>query len=60
MMLIGSREVMFTHPEMMLGPCIALVMIVKTFIFLSDAFQIAIDPRFSSKDNLRSVKKGVV
>ncbi|MDA5442038.1 ABC transporter permease, partial [Staphylococcus aureus] len=28
--------------------------------FLSDSLQVAIDPRISSKEKLRSVKKGVV
>ncbi len=46
---------MFTHPEMMFAPGIAIVIIVMAFNFLSDALQIAIDPRIS-KDKLRSVK----
>ena len=60
MMLNEARKVMFTHPEMMFAPGIAIVIIVMAFNFLSDALQIAIDPRISSKDKLRSVKKGVV
>ncbi|HEH5583755.1 TPA: ABC transporter permease [Staphylococcus aureus] len=60
MMLNEARKVMFTHPEMMFAPGIAIVIIVMAFNFLSDALQIAIDPRISSKDNLRSVKKGVM
>ena len=52
-----ARKVMFTHPEMMFAPGIAIVIIVMAFNFLSDALQIAIDPRISSKDKLRSVKK---
>ena len=57
MMLNEARKVMFTHPEMMFAPGIAIVIIVMAFNFLSDALQIAIDPRISSKDKLRSVKR---
>ncbi|MBM6639232.1 staphylopine uptake ABC transporter permease subunit CntC [Staphylococcus xylosus] len=60
MMLNEARKVMFTHPEMMFAPGIAIVIIVMAFNFLSDALQIAIDPRISSKEKLRSVKKGLV
>ena len=56
MMLNEARKVMFTHPEMMFAPGIAIVIIVMAFN-LSDALQIAIDPRISSKDKLRSVKR---
>ncbi len=45
MMLNEARKVMFTHPEMMFAPGIAIVIIVMAFNFLSDALQIAIDPR---------------
>ncbi|MDI3232182.1 staphylopine uptake ABC transporter permease subunit CntC [Staphylococcus pasteuri] len=60
MMLNEARKVMFTHPELMVTTGIVIVIIVMAFNFLSDALQVAIDPRISSKEKLRAVKKGVM
>ncbi|PHK50134.1 staphylopine uptake ABC transporter permease subunit CntC [Staphylococcus edaphicus] len=60
MMLNEARKVMFTHPEMMFAPGIAIIIIVMAFNFLSDALQIALDPRIELKQRLNSVKKGVM
>lgn len=60
MMLNEARKVMFTHPEMMLTTGIAIVIIVMAFNFLSDALQIAIDPRITSREKRRAMKKGVM
>jgi len=49
---------MFTHPEMMFAPAIAIVIIVMAFNFLSDAIQLAIDPRLSMVERRQAVKKG--
>lgn len=45
MMLNEAREVMFTRPELMLAPGLAIIIIVSTFNFLSDALQAALDPK---------------
>ena len=58
MMLNEARKVMFTHPEMMFAPAIAIVIIVMAFNFLSDAIQLAIDPRLSMVERRQAVKKG--
>ncbi|SCS67827.1 staphylopine uptake ABC transporter permease subunit CntC [Staphylococcus caeli] len=60
MMLNEARKVMFTHPEMMFAPAIAIVIIVMSFNFLSDALQVALDPRIESKKNVNPTKKGVM
>lgn len=59
MMLNESRKVMFTHPELMFAPAIAIAIIVMVFNFLSDAIQMTIDPRISSKEKLNGMKKEV-
>ncbi|COE68478.1 Nickel transport system permease protein nikC [Staphylococcus warneri] len=60
MMLNEARKVMFTHPGMMVTTGIVIVIIVMAFNFLSDALQVAMDPRISSKEKMRAVKKGVM
>ncbi|UUZ84727.1 ABC transporter permease subunit [Paenibacillus sp. P26] len=48
MMLNEARAVMFSRPEMMLAPGLAIVMIVSAVNFLSDALQAALDPKLMS------------
>lgn len=60
MMLNEASKVMFTHPEMMITTGIVIVIIVMAFNFLSDALQVAIDPRITSKEKQRALKKGVM
>ncbi|MFX3632437.1 MAG: nickel/cobalt ABC transporter permease [Candidatus Pristimantibacillus sp.] len=60
MMLNEAREVMFSRPELMLAPGLAIVIVVSAFNFLADALQVAVDPKlFTSKNKLqeREVKK---
>ncbi|MGG4146657.1 nickel/cobalt ABC transporter permease [Paenibacillus algorifonticola] len=45
MMLNEAREVMFSKPEFMLAPGLTIIMIVSAINFLSDALQIALDPK---------------
>ncbi|MGM0852789.1 MAG: staphylopine uptake ABC transporter permease subunit CntC [Bacillota bacterium] len=45
MMLNEARSVMFTRPELLLAPGLAIIIIVMAFNFLSDSLQIALDPR---------------
>ena len=59
MMLNEARKVMFTHPGMMMTTGVAIVIIVMAFNFLSDALQMAIDPRMSAKEKRLALKKGV-
>ncbi|KON88822.1 peptide ABC transporter permease [Sporosarcina globispora] len=53
MMLNEAREVMFTRPELMLAPGLAIVLVVMALNFLSDSLQVALDPRLlnSNKGN---------
>ncbi|MGW7162491.1 staphylopine uptake ABC transporter permease subunit CntC [Paenibacillus taichungensis] len=45
MMLNETREVMFSRPELMLAPGLAIVIVVSAFNFLSDSLQVALDPK---------------
>lgn len=51
MMLNEAREVMFTRPELMLAPGLAVVIVVSSLNFLSDALQVAIDPKLITSNN---------
>ncbi|GEB34820.1 MULTISPECIES: staphylopine uptake ABC transporter permease subunit CntC [Brevibacillus] len=45
MMLSEAREVMFSRPELMLAPGLAIVLTVCAVNFLADALQTALDPK---------------
>ncbi|MFD2611338.1 staphylopine uptake ABC transporter permease subunit CntC [Paenibacillus gansuensis] len=45
MMLNEAREVMFSRPEMMLAPGLAMIAVVSALNFLSDSLQILLDPK---------------
>ncbi|KEK22123.1 staphylopine uptake ABC transporter permease subunit CntC [Bacillus gaemokensis] len=51
MMLNEARKVMFSKPELMLAPGLAIIMVVSAFNFLSDALQIALDPKLITSKN---------
>lgn len=51
MMLNEAREVMFTRPELMLAPGLAIVIVVSAFNFLSDSLQVALDPKLVLSKN---------
>lgn len=53
MMLNEAREVMFSRPELMLAPGIAIVLVVSSFNFLSDALQVALDPKLMTSKNMQ-------
>lgn len=63
MMLNEAREVMFSRPELMLAPGLAIVVVVSAFNFLSDALQVALDPKLMTspgnpdKSREREVRK---
>ncbi|OAS82205.1 MULTISPECIES: staphylopine uptake ABC transporter permease subunit CntC [Metabacillus] len=52
MMLNEAREVMFTRPELMLAPGLAIFIVVSAFNFLSDALQVALDPKLANSKNM--------
>ncbi|EJO7198289.1 ABC transporter permease subunit [Staphylococcus pseudintermedius] len=58
MMMNEARKVMFSHPELMFAPGIAIIVIVLAVNFLSDALQIAIDPKLSQQQMKQLIKKG--
>lgn len=45
MMLNEAREVMFSRPEIILAPGLTIIIVVSAFNFLSDALQVALDPK---------------
>ncbi len=53
MMLNEAREVMFSKPEFMLAPGLAIVVVVCCVNFLSDALQVALDPKLASSGSKR-------
>lgn len=56
MMLNEAREVMFTRPELMIAPGLAMVIVVSAFNFLSDSLQVALDPRLVNAKNKHKEK----
>ena len=56
MMLNEAREVMFTRPELMVAPGLAIVIIVSVFNFFSDALQVALDPKLVNSKNTNKHK----
>ncbi|MFC4098705.1 staphylopine uptake ABC transporter permease subunit CntC [Paenibacillus xanthanilyticus] len=57
MMLNEASEVMFSRPELMLAPGVAVVVVVSAFNFLADALQTALDPKLlTSRQRLRRRK----
>ncbi|MCK0471701.1 nickel/cobalt ABC transporter permease [Halalkalibacter sp. APA_J-10(15)] len=59
MMLNEARDVMFTRPELMIAPGLAIMLVVSAFNFLSDALQVALDPKLM-KSNDHPHKKEVL
>ncbi len=59
MMLNEARSVMFTRPELMLAPGLAIIIIVSALNFLSDSLQVILDPRLVISKNLRIKNKEV-
>ncbi|OAS14875.1 staphylopine uptake ABC transporter permease subunit CntC [Paenibacillus oryzisoli] len=57
MMLNEARSVMFSKPQLMLAPGCAIMIIVAAFNFLSDALQIALDPKLNASTTRIRVKE---
>ncbi|MCU6711758.1 ABC transporter permease subunit [Paenibacillus sp. J5C_2022] len=53
MMLNEARGVMFTKPELMLAPGLAIIAVAMAFNFFSDAIQVALDPKLASSRQAR-------
>jgi len=53
MMLNEARAVMFSKPELMLAPGIAIVLVVSAVNYLSDSLQIALDPKLTASRRTR-------
>lgn len=56
MMLSEAREVMFTRPELMIAPGVAIVIVVLAFNFLSDSLQVALNPQLQKPKNRNELK----
>ncbi|OPH56927.1 peptide ABC transporter permease [Paenibacillus ferrarius] len=57
MMLSEARSVMFSKPQLMLAPGLAIMIIVSAFNFLSDALQIALDPKLGASPKKLQTKE---
>ncbi|OIU68610.1 staphylopine uptake ABC transporter permease subunit CntC [Rossellomorea aquimaris] len=55
MMLNEAREVMFTRPELLLAPGLAIIIIVMAFNFFCDALQTALDPARQNRERKERV-----
>ncbi|RAT94690.1 nickel/cobalt ABC transporter permease [Brevibacillus sp. Leaf182] len=51
MMLNEARDVMFSRPELMLAPGLTIVIVVSAINYLSDALQMALDPKLMTTKN---------
>ncbi|MGN4446742.1 staphylopine uptake ABC transporter permease subunit CntC [Bacillus cereus group sp. MYBK79-1] len=51
MMLNEARRIMFSKPELMLAPGLAIIIVVAAFNFLSDALQVALDPTLRASNH---------
>lgn len=58
MMMNEARSVLFTRPELMLVPGLAVIVLVSAVNFLSDSLQKALDPKLMRA--MRSAESGVV
>jgi nickel transport system permease protein len=59
MMLNEARNVMFSRPELMLVPGLAIIIVVAAFNFLSDALQVALDPKLLTSKQYRREREGI-
>ncbi|MEK3883369.1 nickel/cobalt ABC transporter permease [Paenibacillus sp. PL2-23] len=57
MMLNEAREVMFSRPEMMLAPGLAIVVAVMAFNYLADSIQVALDPKLRTRSTSRKTEE---
>lgn len=60
MMLNEARAVMFSRPELMLAPGLAIMVVVSAVNFLSDALQTALDPKLMASGRRAGARSGAV
>ncbi|MGO4546769.1 nickel/cobalt ABC transporter permease [Paenibacillus sp. 2TAB23] len=60
MMMNEARSVMFTRPELMLGPGLAIIILVSAVNFLSDGLQKALDPKLMLSGKRATAGAGVI
>ncbi|MEF3305723.1 staphylopine uptake ABC transporter permease subunit CntC [Paenibacillus sp. GYB003] len=60
MMLNEARSVMFSRPELMLAPGLAIVVVVSAVHFLSDSLQTALDPKLTTARRGAQSRSGAV
>ncbi|MGF9913103.1 nickel/cobalt ABC transporter permease [Paenibacillus ehimensis] len=60
MMLNEAREVMFSRPELMLAPGLAIIVVVSAINFLSDALRAAVDPKLRTSHRKLQEKAAAV
>lgn len=60
MMMNEARAVMFTRPELMLAPGLAIIILVSAVNFLSDALQKALDPKLMLLGKRSEAGAGVI
>lgn len=56
MMLNEARTVMFSRPELLLAPGLTIIIVVSAINFMSDAFQVALDPKLMTSKNRLQTK----
>lgn len=56
MMMNEARKVMFSQPELMFVPGLAMIIIVLAFNFLSDAIQVAVNPKLSTHQTRQRIR----
>ncbi len=56
MMLNETKEVMFSRPELMIAPGLAIIIVVCAFNFFSDALQVALDPKLTTSKRIVQVQ----
>ncbi|MFP4977016.1 staphylopine uptake ABC transporter permease subunit CntC [Paenibacillus sp. CN-4] len=59
MMLNEAREVMFSNPALMLAPGLAIVIVVSAINYVSDALQVALDPKLM-RSGVQQHKRGLL
>jgi len=60
MMMNEARSVMFTRPELMFAPGLAIIVVVSSVNFLSDALQKALDPKLVLSGKRASILNGKI
>ncbi|NQX57986.1 staphylopine uptake ABC transporter permease subunit CntC [Paenibacillus qinlingensis] len=57
MMMNEARNVMFSKPQLMIAPGLAIILVVSAFNFLSDSLQVALDPKLNASAKRMQLKE---